>query len=101
LTTDQGNNTKGFKKLKKGYKSELSLISSPVSTIQSLGRIASLEQLKAFLDLVYFASRGRTSLDLDEIDTAKLSRSKLREFSKNFPEYTKRYLYRILKNRKD
>jgi len=51
---------------------------------------------KAFLDLVYFVSRGKTSIDLDEIDMAKLSISKLRELSKKFPEYTKRYLNKIL-----
>lgn len=51
---------------------------------------------KAFLDLVYFVSRGKTSMDLDEIDMAKLSKSKLRELSKGFPVYTKRYLNKIL-----
>src|SRR3990167_10102784 len=47
---------------------------------------------KAFLDLVYFASRGKASIDMDEIDMTKLSLSKLRELLKKFPEYTKRYL---------
>jgi predicted transcriptional regulator of viral defense system len=47
---------------------------------------------KAFLDLIYFASRGKASIDMDEIDMAKLSQSKLRELLKKFPEYTKRYL---------
>ncbi|MEK6545333.1 MAG: hypothetical protein AAB257_06705 [Nitrospinota bacterium] len=47
---------------------------------------------KAFLDLVYFASRGKASIDMDEIDMAKLSLSKIRELLKKFPEYTKRYL---------
>ncbi len=51
---------------------------------------------KAFLDLIYFVSRGKTSMDLDEIDMAKLSKSKLRELSKGFPVYTKRYLNKIL-----
>ncbi|MEW6409792.1 MAG: hypothetical protein AB1488_06735 [Nitrospirota bacterium] len=51
---------------------------------------------KAFLDLVYFVSRGKSSMDLDEIDMSKLSISKLRELSKKFPEYTKRYLTKIL-----
>jgi predicted transcriptional regulator of viral defense system len=55
---------------------------------------------KAFLDLIYLASKGKTSLDLDEIDMSKLPKSKLIEFSRKFPEYTKRYLNRILtKNR--
>ena len=47
---------------------------------------------KAFLDLIYFASRGKASIDMDEIDMTKLSLSKLRELLKKFPEYTKRYL---------
>ena len=47
---------------------------------------------KAFLDLIYFASRGKASIDMDEIDMTKLSLSKLRELSKRFPEYTRRYL---------
>ena len=47
---------------------------------------------KAFLDLVYFASRGKASIDMDEIDMAKLSVSELKKLSKKFPEYTKRYL---------
>ncbi|MBI4377665.1 MAG: hypothetical protein HY578_01065 [Nitrospinae bacterium] len=51
---------------------------------------------KAFLDLVYFASRGKTSIDLDEVNLAKFSKSNLRKFSKKFPEYTKRYLDEIL-----
>ena len=47
---------------------------------------------KAFLDLIYFASRGKASIDMDEIDMAKLSVSKLKKLSKKFPEYTRRYL---------
>lgn len=39
---------------------------------------------KAFLDLVYLASKGIASLDLDELDTKKLSSKKVKEFSKNF-----------------
>lgn len=51
---------------------------------------------KAFLDLVYFASRGKATIDLDEIDMNKLSKSKLRMFLKKFPEYTRQYLDKIL-----
>ncbi len=47
---------------------------------------------KAFLDLLYFASRGKASIDMDEIDMAKLSVSELEKLSKKFPEYTRRYL---------
>lgn len=47
---------------------------------------------KAFLDLVYFASRGKASIDMDEIDMAKLSVSELKKLSKKFPEYARRYL---------
>lgn len=47
---------------------------------------------KAFLDLVYFASRGKASIDMDEIDMAKLSSLELKKLSKKFPEYTRRYL---------
>lgn len=51
---------------------------------------------KAFLDLIYFVSRGKSSIDLDEIDMGKLSITKLRRISKKYPVYTKRYLTRIL-----
>jgi predicted transcriptional regulator of viral defense system len=51
---------------------------------------------KAFLDLVYLASRGIASLDLDELDTKKLSITKVKEFSKRFPIYTQKYLDKII-----
>ncbi|MEK6690983.1 MAG: type IV toxin-antitoxin system AbiEi family antitoxin domain-containing protein [Nitrospirota bacterium] len=51
---------------------------------------------KAFLDLIYFVSRGKSAIDLDEIDMGKLSITKLRRISKKYPVYTKRYLTRIL-----
>ena len=51
---------------------------------------------KAFLDLVYHVSRGLTSLDLDELDTKKLSMDRVKECSKSFPEYTQKYLDRLL-----
>jgi len=47
---------------------------------------------KAFLDLVYLASKGMASLDLDEIDIEKLSITKVKKFSKRFPKYTQKYL---------
>ncbi len=51
---------------------------------------------KAFLDLVYFASRGLSSLDAGEIDIKKLSMATLKEFSKRFPVYTQKYLDKII-----
>lgn len=51
---------------------------------------------KAFLDLVYLASKGLTSIDADELDFSKLSLKKLREYSKKFPQYTQRYLNKFL-----
>lgn len=50
---------------------------------------------KAFLDLLYLASRGMASLDLDEMDIKKLSKTALKKFSKRFPKYTQRYLEKI------
>lgn len=50
---------------------------------------------KAFLDLVYLASRGLTLLDIDELNLKKLSMKKIKEFSKRFPKYTQKYLNRI------
>ena len=47
---------------------------------------------KAFLDLAYLASRGMASLDSDEMDIKKLSKTALKKFSKRFPKYTQRYL---------
>jgi predicted transcriptional regulator of viral defense system len=42
---------------------------------------------KAFLDEVYFVTRGKATLDLDEIDIEKLSRKTLQDYSKRFPSY--------------
>lgn len=51
---------------------------------------------KAFLDLVYLASRGMASLDLDEFDTKKLSMAKVKKISKKFPKYTQKYLEKLI-----
>jgi len=51
---------------------------------------------KAFLDLVYLASKGIASLDLDELDTKKLSSKKVKEFSRKFPVYTREYLKNLI-----
>ncbi len=51
---------------------------------------------KAFLDLVYFASRGIASIDLDEINLKKLSMTTVKKFSKRYPEYTRVYLNKLI-----
>jgi predicted transcriptional regulator of viral defense system len=60
------------------------------------GGIYTAKPEKAFLDLVYLASKGIASLDLDELDTKKLSSKKVKEFSKKFPKYTQKYLRNII-----
>jgi len=47
---------------------------------------------KAFLDLVYFAARGKATLDIDEVDIKKLSIKSLKELSRKFPAYVRSYL---------
>lgn len=47
---------------------------------------------KAFLDEVYFMTRGKATLDFDEIDIKKLSSEKLKGYSKRFPPYVKSYI---------
>jgi predicted transcriptional regulator of viral defense system len=47
---------------------------------------------KALLDEVYFAVRGKTTLDLDELDIKKLSRKILKDYSQRFPAYVKGYI---------
>ena len=54
---------------------------------------------KAFLDEVYFRVRGKTELDLDEIDTTKLSGKNLKRLSKRFPAYVQRYVKKIVTSR--
>lgn len=51
---------------------------------------------KAFLDLVYLASRGIASIDVNEIDIKKLSMATVKDFSKRFPIYTQKYLDKII-----
>jgi predicted transcriptional regulator of viral defense system len=51
---------------------------------------------KAFLDLVYLASRGIASIDVDELDTKKLSVATVKELSKRFPIYAQKYLDRLI-----
>lgn len=52
---------------------------------------------KAFLDQVYFFSRGRASLDLDEMNLKKLSSRLLKEYGKRFPGYVQSRADEILK----
>jgi predicted transcriptional regulator of viral defense system len=52
---------------------------------------------KAFLDQVYFFSRGRASLDLDELNLKNLSSRLLKEYGKRFPVYVQRRVAEILK----
>ena len=51
---------------------------------------------KAFLDLVYLASKGMASIDLDEIDIKKLSLRMVKKFAKKYPGYTQKYLDRLI-----
>jgi len=52
---------------------------------------------KAFLDQVYFATRGKASLDFDELDIKKLSMKSLKELSRKFPAYVRSFLNNITK----
>ncbi len=60
------------------------------------GGIYTAKPEKAFLDLVYLASKGVASVDLDELDTKKLSSKKVKEFAKKFPRYTQNYLKNLI-----
>jgi len=60
------------------------------------GGIYTAKPEKAFLDLVYLASKGVASVDLDELDTKKLLSKKVKEFSKKFPKYTQKYLRNLI-----
>jgi len=51
---------------------------------------------KAFLDLVYLASRGVASIDMDEINLKKLSITTVKKLSRRFPGYTQSYLKKII-----
>ncbi len=52
---------------------------------------------KAFLDQVYFFSRGRASLDLDEMNLKPLSSRLLKEYGKRFPGNVQSRIEEILK----
>lgn len=52
---------------------------------------------KAFLDQVYLLSRGRASLDLDEMNLKNLSSRLLKEYGERFPIYVRSRVAEILK----
>jgi predicted transcriptional regulator of viral defense system len=52
---------------------------------------------KAFMDQIYFATRGKTTLDLDELDIKKLSIKTLKDLSNKFSTYVRSYLNDIIK----
>jgi predicted transcriptional regulator of viral defense system len=52
---------------------------------------------KAFMDQIYFTTRGKTTLDLDELDIKKLSIKTLKDLSNKFPTYVRSYLNDIIK----
>ena len=60
--------------------------------------IASAE--KAFLDEIYFVTRGKATLDFDEVDFRKLSAKTLKEFAKRFPVYVQNRLKKIVQDSK-
>jgi predicted transcriptional regulator of viral defense system len=53
------------------------------------------EPEKALLDLVYFASFGKTTIPLEEMDLRSLSRQTLDEYSRRFPQRVIKALERL------
>jgi hypothetical protein len=51
---------------------------------------------KAFLDQLYFLCRGKTALDLDELNVKTLSPRLLRKYARRFPHYVRRRLEKIV-----
>ena len=51
---------------------------------------------KAFLDEVYFVTRGKAVLDFDEVDIKKLSGKTLKDYSKRFPAYVQRTIEKMV-----
>jgi len=51
---------------------------------------------KAFLDEVYFVTRGKAVLDFDEVDIKKLSSKTLKDYSKRFPAYVQRTIEKMV-----
>jgi len=51
---------------------------------------------KAFLDQIYFLSRGKAKLDIDELDLKKLSTKILKRYSRQYPTYVLRTMEKIV-----
>jgi predicted transcriptional regulator of viral defense system len=51
---------------------------------------------KAFLDEVYFVTRRKATLDLEELDIEKLSTKTLKEYAKRFPAYVRNRVEKII-----
>ena len=54
---------------------------------------------KAFLDELYFLCRGKTDLDLEELNLKNLSSRLLKEYAERFPPYVRRRLEKILESK--
>lgn len=54
---------------------------------------------KAFLDQVYFLSKGRASLDLEEMNLKNLSSGLIKDYGKRFPGHVRSRVAEILKNK--
>ena len=50
---------------------------------------------KALLDEVYFVSRGKAKVNLDELDLSEIDENLLEEYTKEYPDYTKNLLLKI------
>jgi predicted transcriptional regulator of viral defense system len=51
---------------------------------------------KAFLDQMYFVSRGKASLDTAELNIRKLSKKTLKAYSNRFPNYVTERMKRVI-----
>jgi predicted transcriptional regulator of viral defense system len=51
---------------------------------------------KAFLDQIYFVSRGKSMLDVDELDLKNLSTKTLEGYSKRYPPYVLKTMEKIV-----
>jgi len=53
------------------------------------------EPEKALLDELYFVSRGKAKIDIDELDLAEIDVEKLKTYSKRFPAYVRPLITQI------
>jgi len=51
---------------------------------------------KALLDQAYFVTRGKATLDFDEVNIEKLSSKTLKELSRKFPAYVRSYIEKMI-----